>query len=161
MSLEQLKTEIAIDEGVFLYPYIDHKSGSLRIGIQRCLDTCPLTPEELAKVGHDCRSLPITRGQAFFLLESDIRRTKEALNRTLPWWRGMDHVRRRVLVRMAFGSGMDELLGLEEALDWMRVGHYRAAGGCMLDSAWAIRAGRRAIVLAQMMINGDSFPQQN
>lgn len=72
----------------------------------------------------------------------------------------MDHVRRRVLVRMAFIDGLDELLGIEEALDWMRVGHYRAAGGCMLDSAWAVSTGRRAIMLAQMMINGD-FSQQD
>ena len=153
MNIEILKSELICDEGFRAMPFLN-ESGKLVTGIRRNLDDCPLTPDEIAVVGHDGRSEKITLEAASYLLGNDIKRACEALNRALPWWRQLDEVRRRVLVNMAFDLGIHRLRGFHTALGWIRQGHYASAAGEMLLSVWAEQVGDRASRLARMMRTG-------
>lgn len=153
MNIDILKSELIRDEGFRAMPFLN-ESGKLITGIRRNLDDCPLTPDEIAVVGHDGRSEKITLEAASYLLGNDIRRTCEALNHSFPWWRELDEVRRRVLVNMAFYHGVSGLLGLHTTLGWIKQGHYASAAGEMLLSVWAEQVGDRASRLARMMRTG-------
>jgi lysozyme len=153
MNLDLLKSELIRDEGFREMPY-RCTAGKLTTGVGRNLDDNPLTPEEIKVVGYDGRSEKITLEAATYLLESDIRRTCEALDRALPWWKTLDEVRRRVLVNMAFNLGISRLLGFHTTLGWIKQGNYTAAAGEMLLSLWARQVKGRATRLAQMMRTG-------
>ena len=153
MNIDILKSELIRDEGFRSKPY-HCTSGKLTTGVRRNLDDCPLTPDEIAVVGHDGRTERITLEAASYLLGNDIKRTCEALNRALPWWRELDEVRRRVLVNMAFNLGISGLLGHHTTLGWIKQGHYASAAGEMLLSVWAEQVGDRASRLARMMRTG-------
>lgn len=153
MNIEILKSELIRDEGFYAMPFLN-ESGKLVTGIRHNLDDCPLTPDEIAMVGHDGRTERITLEAASYLLGNDIRRTCAALNHALSWWRELDEVRRRVLVNMAFNLGISGLLGFHTTLGWIKQGHYSSAAGEMLLSVWAAQVGDRATRLARMMRTG-------
>ncbi len=153
MNIEILKSEIIRDLGFSATPQ-QCPSGKRITGVRRNLDDCPLTPDEIAVVGHDGRTEKITLEAASYLLGNDIKRTCAELDRGLPWWRQLDEVRRRVLVNMAFDLGIHRLRGFHTALGWIRQGHYASAAGEMLLSVWAEQVGDRASRLARMMRTG-------
>lgn len=153
MNLDKLKTELIRDEGIRTSAYLDTE-GFLTIGVGRNLDACPLTPAEIAVVGHDARGKPISRGNAAYLLGNDLARTFADIDRALPWWKTMDEVRRRALANMAFNLGITRLLKFKETLGWLKQGHYVAAAGAMLDSKWAVQVGDRAKRLSEMIRTG-------
>ena len=137
MNLTALKEELIRDEGLRLKPYRD-TVGKLTIGVGRNLD-----------------DVGITKDEAMHLLECDIRRVKDDLDHALSWWRGLDDVRQRVLVNMAFNLGITRLLGFKNTLAAIRAGNYVDAAKGMLDSKWAAQVGERATRLAAMMVEGD------
>lgn len=153
MNLDQLTTAITRDEGVRFEAYTDSE-GNLTVGIGRNLDACPLTRYEMDAVGHDARSKPITRADAVLLLRNDITRALADLDRSIPWWKSLDEVRRLALANMCFNLGITRLLKFKETLGWLRQGHYAAAAGAMLDSKWSVQVGDRAKRLAEMVRTG-------
>jgi lysozyme len=153
MNLSLMAEELERDEGVRFRAYTD-TTGHLTIGVGRNLDNNPLTPEEIAYVGHDARTKPIARRDAEFLLTNDIKNLSLDLNRRMSWWKELDEVRRRVILNMAFNLGITRLLEFKETLRWMQQGHYQAASMCMLESVWANQVGERAERLVRMMRSG-------
>ena len=154
MDMISLRQDLIRDEGLKLAPYRCTK-GFLTIGVGSNLDSCPLTTEELRKVGHDCRDKSITAAQAELLLTNDITRTVESLDRCLPWWSTLDDTRRSVLVNMAFNLGVEGLKRFKDTLSSVQAGEYQKAAKCMLDSKWASQVKGRAVRLANMMRTGE------
>lgn len=136
MNLDAMRSELIRDEGMRLKPYRD-TVGKLTIGVGRNLD-----------------DVGITQTEAAHLLDSDIRRTAEELDRSLPWWRSLDEVRQRVLLNMAFNMGVTGLRGFKNTLAAVQAGKYEDAAAGMLASKWAQQVGQRAQRLADMMIKG-------
>ena len=153
MNLTVMEQELERDEGLRLSAYKD-PAEKLTIGVGRNLDDNPLSPAELLVIGHDCRTQPITKEQALYLLGNDIKATTLCLDRFLPWWANMDEVRKRVLINMCFNLGISRLLQFKETLHWMQLGHYNAAASCMAESKWAAQVGQRAVRLENMMRTG-------
>lgn len=133
---DALRDELVRDEGVRLKPYKD-SVGKTSIGVGRNLD-----------------DVGISRAEAMQLLENDILRTESDLDALLPWWRGLDPVRQRVLMNMAFNMGIKSLLGFKTTLAAVRAGKYEEAATGMLNSLWAQQVGARAQRLAAMMKGG-------
>lgn len=79
----------------------------------------------------------ISRAAALFMLREKVGEIEAALDRRLPWWRGLDEVRREVLVSMAYQLGVTGLLGFGEMLAATASGDYGRAADRMLDSKWA------------------------
>ena len=133
----QMTLELMRDEGTRLKPYKDTR-GVLTIGTGRNLD-----------------SVGISESEAANMLSNDIIRVELELDRDLPWWRGLDQVRQRVLINMAFNMGIGTLLTFHETLESVRLKAYYAASKDMLVSEWARQVGARASRLAAMMNSGN------
>lgn len=137
INVEKLRDQLLHSEGIRLKPYKD-TVGKLTIGIGR----------NLADVG-------ITREEAFYLLENDIKRTIAAIQNK-PWFTCLagDEVRSRVVIDMAFNMGVGTLETFKETLRAIQAHDYKLASERMLMSLWAKQVGDRAKRLAKMMRTG-------
>lgn len=128
-----LITDLKLDEGLRRKPYRD-SVGKLTLGIGRNLD-----------------DVGISEAEAEYLLNNDIDRTIDDLNRLLPWWQQLDEPRRRVLLNMGFNLGVTGLAKFTQTLAAVREGRYSDAAALMLRSKWAGQVGDRARRLAELM----------
>lgn len=143
MDLQLLIAELRRDEGVRYTPYLDTR-GIQTVGIGHNLTTSPLPAGWTA---------PITDDQVDQLLEHDLAVTFAFLDLHLPWWRGLDDVRERVIANMAFNMNT-RLLTFHNSLAAVQRGDYVAAAAGMLQSDWARQVGARAKRLAAAMRTG-------
>jgi lysozyme len=136
-DMTTLLAELSRDEGRELKPYVD-TVGKTSIGVGR----------NLTDVG-------ISDAECDAMLANDVARTTAWLDRNLSWWRGLDAVRQRVIVNMAFNMG-GGLLTFTNTLAAMQRGDYDTAASGMLDSKWAKQVTVRATRLSQMMLTGEA-----
>lgn len=95
-------------------------------------------------------------------LIEDAREHNMTIHDALPWLRGIDPVRRRVIENMHFNMGWDNpktpqfegLSGFKNTLEAVRTGRYQQASAGMLASLWAKQVKGRAVRLAQEMATG-------
>lgn len=135
-SLDDMRRELIRDEGMKLKPY-RCTAGALTIGVGRNLDDVGISKEE-----------------AMYLLDSDIKRVCEELDRTFPWWRSMSANRQRALVNMGFNLGLSGLKGFRKALAALEAGDYGRAADEFWNSRWAGQVGQRATRLCETMRHG-------
>jgi lysozyme len=133
--IEQLRR----DEGEILHAYTD-SLGYITIGIGRMID---------ARKGGG-----ITSEESAYLLQHDIDKAVAQLKQNIPWFAGLDPVRRDALTNMAFNMGINHLLGFHNTLSLIRQGNYDEAATEMLQSAWATQVGARAQRLAVQIRTG-------
>jgi lysozyme len=137
VNIDAMKRELIRDEGMKLKPY-KCPAGKLTIGVGRNLEANGITERE-----------------ATIMLEFDIERFGYELDRAIPWWRGLDEVRQRVILNMAFNLGTAKLMDFQNTLALVRAGKWAAAADAMLQSRWAGQVGKRADRLARMMRTGE------
>lgn len=133
---QKLIQQLRRHEGERLKPY-RCTAGKLTIGVGRNLEDRGITAQESA-----------------YLLSNDIDRVWNELRVRLPWMTGLNDVRQRVLLDMAFNLGTDGLLKFRNTLAAIEAGNYQKAGEMMLDSLWAKQVGMRAQRLSKMMQTG-------
>lgn len=151
--METFKERLIRHEGLELEPYRDTE-GKLTIGVGRCVDTNPLSEEEVAIIGHDCRSKPITRDQAMFLLDNDINKSCKNILSHLSWAENIDPLRLEVLIEMCFQLGIKGLLNFKNTLACLEAGDVDGAVRNMLQSRWHAQTPARAEELATLMAKG-------
>jgi len=133
--------QLTLHEGMRRFPY-KCTSGKLTIGIGRNLD-----------------DRGITEAEAAHLLSNDIDDFQSRLTREIPWMVGLDPIRQRVLIDMAFNLGVPGLLKFKRTLAAIRGKEYDRAAAMMLDSRWATQVGMRAERLSEMMATGHLPPE--
>lgn len=141
---------LTLIEGCKLNPYRD-SLGRLSIGIGRCIDTNPFSPEELKAVG-DWRK-GITKNAAFMLLRNDIFRVKNDLAQFV-FFPLLNHDRQFVLIDMCFQLGIRGLKGFKKTLAAVALGNWQTAHDEILDSIYAKQTPTRAQRNAQCMLTG-------
>lgn len=140
---------LILNEGLRNEPYYC-AADKLSTGIGHNLDDCPLTAEEIAYIGHDCRTKAITNDQASYLCQNDIKRVKADLDRELPWWRDLNIDRQFVMVDLCFNLGIGKpgekkgLLGFKNTLPLIATGFYEKAAEQLMQSKYAKQVGVRA-----------------
>ena len=134
---EKLIDLIIYHEGLELKPY-RCTAGHLTIGIGRNLDDRGITEDE-----------------ARFLCQNDVDIVEQELTRKFSFIVGLDDVRIRVLLDMAFNLGVPRLSAFSNMWAALEEGDYKQAAVEMLDSRWARQVGRRATNLSQMMETGE------
>ncbi len=127
------------EEGEVLHEYKDHL-GYSTIGVGRLIDK--------RKGGG------ITEEESAYLLNNDVTKIVEQLDKRLSWWKKLDDARKGVLVNMAFQMGVDGLLGFKNTLNMIESGQYEAAARGMLQSKWALQTSSRAKRMAEQMRTG-------
>ena len=91
-------------------------------------------------------------------LERDLRRIARQLEDQWPTFRKLDRVRQRVLLHIAFNSGVARLLAQRGLLRAVELSNWNLAADEMFMSDWAMQDQGRAVVLAEMMRTGrDQF----
>ena len=136
--------QLILHEGLRLKPYAD-TVGKLTIG-----------------VGRNLTDRGITREESLYLLDNDITRVTREVKLALPWFDGLDPVRRKVVLDMSFNmgtgiAGVSGLLAFTNTLRAMKEGRYVDASHGMLASLWAAQTKTRATRLAKMMETGQDY----
>ena len=88
------------------------------------------------------------------MLENDIAKVVQQLDKAITWWRSMSENRQRVLCNMAFNLGIAGLLKFNNTLKMIQDGKYKEAADAMRKSLWYRQVGARAERLAVLMENG-------
>ncbi|MGH7773729.1 MAG: glycoside hydrolase family protein [Candidatus Binatia bacterium] len=134
-----LKEQLFKHEGFIPHAYQD-SLGYWTIGVGRLIDRR--------------RGGKITKEEAQFLLDNDIKRVVAEVHKALPWVLTLNEARQEVLYNMAFNLGMAGLLKFRTTLAWIASGDYENAAGAMLLSKWATQVGGRAVELSEQMRTG-------
>ena len=135
-----IETLLIRDEGFRRSAYYD-SLGYLTIGIGKLID---------AKKGGG-----ITFNEALYLLRNEIAGKETDLRSHLPWFDGLDEVRKAVLLSMAFQMGVMGVLAFRNTLRAVEEGRWNDAAEGMMASKWAQQTPLRAHRLAQAMRTGD------
>jgi lysozyme len=130
-----LREQLIKHEGLRLKPYLDTE-GIPTIG-----------------VGHNLNE-GISLAVAMFMLDDDISKHTHELERAHPVVKGLDQVRRDVLINMAFNLGVSRLSGFRKMWRAIHDEDWERAADEMMDSKWARQVGRRAAELSLQMRDG-------
>jgi lysozyme len=123
-------------EDIKLYPY-RCPAGKLTIGCGRNLE-----------------DLGISRNEAIYLLDHDIRRVRLELEKAVPAYLALSDRRQAALIDMCFNLGLSRFLQFKKMLTAVHAGNFPLAADEMLSSRWAKQVGQRAQTLAAMMREG-------
>lgn len=133
---ETLEERITRHEGVRLKAYRD-TLGKLTIGIGRNLDDCGISHDE-----------------AIVLLNNDIAKVTDQVQRAFPWTDLIDDTRRDALIEIAFQLGIHGLMGFPKMLAAIQAKDYDTAAQEMLNSTWHKQTPDRCEELARIMLTG-------
>ena len=147
----EIVNRLLLEEGMILKPY-KCPAGFLTIGVGRNLETNPLTPKELQRVGDVTKG--ITPDEAIFLLKNDIMRCQDELTKNISWFYQLDDERQYALLDMCFNMGIKKLLGFKKMLNAMFIGDWRGAAKECLNSKYALDVGKRAVRIARLIETG-------
>ena len=143
--LTQQVSQLRQDEGKILKVYDDATESEIApgtvvkghptIGIGRALDV------------HG-----ISDGEAEILFNNDIERVESALT-NFPWYRGLNDVRKGVMVNLAFNMGVDGLLGFHRMITYMFCESWREAADELQNSDWwhQVQVSRRERLKQQLL----------
>lgn len=140
MTIASLRDMLVREEGLRLSAYQDHL-GYWTIGVGRLIDAR--------------RGGGITKDEAMYLLDNDIRRYTDAVFDALPWAQDLSEPRQAVLIGMAFQMGVHGLLGFTNTLAAVRDGRWQDAYDGILASKWATQTPARAERMAKQMLTGE------
>jgi lysozyme len=102
-------------------------------------------------VGRNLRDRGLTKEEALYLLNNDIKSFSDQLTKALPWYSGLPQDARNVLLDMCFNLGLGGLLGFKQTLALIQKGDYKKASIEMLKSPWADQVGYRAQELSNIL----------
>ena len=93
----------------------------------------------------------ISKGDADYLLHSDILRVTLTCGKNFSWFAELSPERQAVVINMVFNLGFGGFLKFKNVIHCVEVGNYIGASVAMLDSRWAKQVGNRAIELSKQM----------
>ena len=155
--MTELLDQLVLHEGLELLPYKD-SLGIDTIGIGRNLEHRGLSEEELAHLGKDISDIcewGITKEQAYYLAENDIKIVEEEVCKEHPCVIELDEIRQRVIIDMAFNMGVPRLNKFVKMWKAIDEQDFAEAKVQMLDSRWANQVGNRAVRLSNAMETGE------
>lgn len=143
VDLEKMRRDLVRDEGVRLRAYVD-TTGNWTIGVGH-------------KIRHgdglSQRSM-LTNDQAMTLLDEDIAEHWDALVHALPWVTGLDEVRQRAVLNMAYNLGVPGLCAFTPTLAHVQREEWSDVVEHLGHTKWAWQVGARATRIAQQLLTG-------
>ena len=132
---EKLREALIRDEGLRLKPYSD-TVGKLTIG-----------------VGRNLTDLGISTGEAYLLLDNDVKSAIASCN-AYPWWSRLNDARQRAIVNMMFNLGPHAFSGFRDMIAALAVDDYNAASDAARSSRWYEQVGGRATRIVRIIREG-------
>lgn len=140
MNVNALYAQLNTDEGRKYKIYVD-TVGKRSIGVGRNLDDVGVSDAEID-----------------LMLQNDVQRAVNLLDKNIPWWATLTEARQQVLanmcLNMGWGDGRTGLSSFINTLASIKAGDYGKAADNMLMSKWATQVHDRAVRLAKMMRDG-------
>ena len=155
--MTELLDQLVLHEGLELLPYKDTLNIDT-IGIGRNLEHRGLSEEELAHIGKDISDIcewGITKEQAYYLAENDVKIVEKEVCEKHPCVLELDEVRQRVIIDMAFNMGVPRLSKFVKMWKAIHEENFEEVKIQMLDSRWANQVGNRAVRLSNAMDTGE------
>ena len=134
--MTKLEEQLINDEGFSAKPY-HCTAGKLTIGY-----------------GRNIEDVGISRNEALFLLQEDIKKVRLALHQNLPFFKNLNDGRQNALINMGFNLGVNGLLQFKNTLALMSSGKYEEASKNVLLSKWATQVGARALRISKQIRDG-------
>ncbi len=156
-NMTELLDQLVLHEGLELLPYKDTLNIDT-IGIGRNLEHRGLSEEELAHIGKDISDIcewGITKEQAYYLAENDVKIVEKEVCEKHPCVLELDEVRQRVIIDMAFNMGVPRLSKFVKMWKAIHEENFEEVKIQMLDSRWANQVGNRAVRLSNAMETGE------
>ena len=156
-NMTELLDQLVLHEGLELLPYKDTLNIDT-IGIGRNLEHRGLSEEELAHIGKDISDIcewGITKEQAYYLAENDVKIVEKEVCKSHPCVIELDEIRQRVIIDMAFNMGVPRLNKFVKMWKAIDEENFAEAKIQMLDSRWANQVGNRAVRLSNAMETGE------
>jgi lysozyme len=144
MNLDLLKKELIIDEGMRRNPYRDTK-GIMTVGIGFNLEAHKL-PNGI--------TFPLSDKDVETLYKISVDEVISGMDSYIPWWKGLDEVRQRVIANMVFNMGIGSVLKFKNTLFFIKKGDYYNAARNMRKSKWYKQVHDRAERLCVAMKTG-------
>ncbi len=146
-EIEILKHLLIEDEGLKQFPYMDCCGKLWR----KCICPPSVKGKLTIGVGRNLDDLGITDDEAIFLLLNNIEQTSIDFDRSFPWFKTLNTVRRIVVINMAFNLGLNKFKQFSKMIKCIQSGDFRSASNEMRNSKWANQVGERAERLAVLM----------
>jgi len=128
MNRDKIKDMLVRHEGLRLHAY-KCSEGYLTLGVGRNLDANGISEDE-----------------AMYILDNDIKRVQEELDRSWGSWRTFPEKARMVCIDMCFQLGISGFMGFRRTRALMEMGMWLEASEEMLDSLWArVQTPNRAL----------------
>ena len=161
------REQLIYDEGIRLKPYKCTKN-KITIGLGRNLDDNPLSPDEVMtmllsrphiKVNNteikvlrellllDFYKSGITREEAYYLFDNDVKKFSAELRKALPWVNDAPEEVQNILLNMTFNMGISRLLsfnGPGGTLRMIQCTDYQRAAENLKKSLWYRQVNSRA-----------------
>lgn len=151
MQNDTWENRLIFHEGIVLKPYVC-PAGKWTIGVGRCYQTNPFTPEEKKAIG-DYKN-GITRNAALMLLRNDIARCVKELKENFSWFKGLDEERKYALLDMCFQLGLGGLKGFKKMLKALEQHDYKEAAKQCKDSKYHKDTPKRCERIAKLIETG-------
>lgn len=151
MNLLEIKKRLEFHEGFRAKPYFCSE-GKRTIGIGRNLEAKPLTEAERLVIKNPEN---ITKQEAYFLLENDIKETISLLDNMVCCFSKLDDERRYALIDMGFQMGVPGVCKFKNMLTAMDAGDFERASIECLNSKYARQAPARAERIAKLIKTGE------
>jgi len=106
-------------------------------------------------VGRNLEDVGLSEDEIDYLLQNDIERTKNLIERYMPWYNDLDEVRQEALINFVFNVGIGTAMKFKNAMAALEAHDYDTAAIEMMDSNWAKQVGNRAIEVTKMIRTGE------
>ena len=106
-------------------------------------------------VGRNLEDVGLSEDEIDYLLQNDIERTKNLIERYMPWYSDLDEVRQEALINFVFNVGIGTAMKFKNAMAALEAHDYDTAAVEMMDSNWAKQVGNRAIEVTEMIRTGE------
>jgi lysozyme len=104
--------------------------------------------------GHNIQDNGIPQEVSDLLLDIDVKDVLKKCRENFKWFCGLSETRRIVVASMVFNLGLVGFKKFRKTIICIGLKEYKGAALEMLDSRWAEQVGRRAVELADMMVEG-------
>jgi lysozyme len=105
--------------------------------------------------GRNLEDVGITREEAMYLLDNDIKRVLNDCWHHLPWFGDLSQERQYVIIDMVFNLGIHGFLKFKKMIAAIEKENWQEAAREMINSQWAAQVGQRAAELAAIMAGKD------
>ena len=140
LDFDLLKKRLKDFEGLVLKSY-KCSQGYTSVGIGRNLETTGITEEE-----------------AMYLLDNDLQRVINNLDKHWEVWRTFPKAAQYVCIDVVFNMGINTWLSFRRTRSYMELGEWEEASKELLNSKYAKQVGRRAIFNSEQLASCQKKP---